>query len=86
MHSSPSQVIESKLHTQSTRTYVAKVMADVGEGSRVPINAMVIKASSIHEARTLASLDYGKTHPHTNLADLAIEVSEVESKQLTTSS
>jgi len=57
-------------------------MADAGEGRLVPINAVVVEADSIDEARVLASMDYGKTHPQANLSngnlgDLVIEVSEV---------
>ena len=56
-------------------------MADVGEGRLVTINAVVVEANSIDEARVLASIDYGKTHPQANLSnanlgDLVIEVSE----------
>jgi|GEM_PF-4618416 len=60
-------------------------MADAGEGRLVPINAVVVKADSFDEARVLASIDYGKTHPQANLSnanlgDLVIEISEVSGK------
>jgi hypothetical protein len=63
---------------RGVQKYIAKVMVDAGDGGQIPINAMLIEATSKHEAWMLASIEYGKTHPREDLSTIDIRISEVE--------